>query len=222
LIWVTCNLSETSFDVLKVAFRDIYYEHSKCLFSVDAETIKLSREEKNLYLRATWFRDDKTLDRTCLLDELTWPKNAPPFLYPPIPSKILDWRETWIEMEQPFERKEKVKRLMLKRFPERIETEDVGYWTISEAISTFLSIVLGRPIHSQQTNLIEKLNTFLSTTRHHAYANMLKHSVRFSTHRELLDKKSLKQKILSAEVSTQHPVRSVEAQIVIKLFPEWF
>lgn len=221
LIWVTYSSSATNFETLRVAFRDIYYEHSKCLFSVDNETFKQSRDELKLYFRATWFRDGKNLNKIISLDELKWPAGAPPYLHPPIPDKLLDWRKKWRATVIPFERKEEIKKLIAQGLQEK-EIEDEKCWVISEAISTFDSVVEGKPQHSAQNILIEKLNTFLTTIRHHEFANLLKHAVRFSDHRDLLKKQSLKKKIHIAENAHQLQANSVACKLITKLFPEWF
>lgn len=227
LLWVTWNFEPPARGGrLQSSIEDIFYSHGKCLFSMDAQTIELSKSRGTLMLRA--FRNDAGWSsRVLALHELTWLPGGRATMSPRTPlwneRFLAQWRAKTTESGMAYEDRIELLATMVKhlRAPDvtvrSLEDEDV-----EDLINCLLSISDGRPIASRQKNLHELLNTFLMVPRRQRLAQLITAFCSNLDRSELLTVPSVGSKIAIAMKGQQDTRRSVAGLVALALFPEVF
>jgi hypothetical protein len=221
LLWTTWNFSEPPFEELKIAFSNIYFEHSQCIFSMDCETIAVSIDQSQFLLRAHWFREGHWSNKIFKVSELKWDSHSLPTLFPPRTTQLETWRQSWLLTHEGFKRREKIVAICRKLGTD-FEVYDATVCNLEETINCMLAIIFGKPIHSAQKQLIEQINTYLHSDSHFGFADSIKTALRFSDHGSLLARPSVVKKLSIAMSSQQLKGNSLEKSVLSKLFSEWF
>ena len=228
LLWLTWNFEPPAAgERMRSSFEDIFYSHHKNLFSMDDETIELSRLELTVVLRAFWKHSDVWQTRLVKLTELSWLASGRAFAVAPEPpwhEEFLGrWRAAtgdhgtqWPEREGLLE--ELAARLALPEIRRR-ELEDADS---DDLINCLLSLVDGQPVGSRQRNLTELLNTFLGVERRHRFARLVRRFAERCGRGEVLAVRSVHSKLRHALEAPQDDPDSLTGRIALKLFPDVF
>jgi hypothetical protein len=160
------------------------------------------------------------------LDDLHWPDTGLPyFREPPLPWHI-DFRRRWYEFRKSGGSRWQDQESLLVELSEEFEMQLVNYYEFVElqlvdVLDLLVSIERGHPIASQQSSLIELVNSFLSSEGRFRFAKMTKHVLK-RLHPAILERESVKSKLKAALREAQIDRSSDVGKIVISLFPEWF
>ena len=222
LVWLTWDFEPLPNGDMLSSFMDIYHSHSLCLLSIDGETIARTEMEGSFHVRINWKRDGVWSTRVDKLVDLVWPDRQPPFAKPLVPQGLLEWRETWLNEKRPAARVDMIQPLGI-RF--RLSNDFLGSercWEIESAVNCLLSVVVGHPVFSGETHLIQKVNSFLSSPWRYKFADILESALANGQHRHLLASKSVRASFRRAQGEKQLGWETMEIRIVRKLFPEWF
>ena len=76
------------------------------------------------------------------------------------------------------------------------------------------------PVISNQRNLIELSNTFLDADRYKKYARLFVFAARYYGHSELLERDSVKKKLLHAKSAKQASKNAPATEAIKILFPD--
>ncbi len=228
LVWLTWNLEPPARGGrLRSAFEDIYYSHNKNLFSIDDETIRASRSERAVTVRAHWMRGEDWQSRLVRLNELQWLPSGRAFAIAPEPpwsESFLDrWRSAtgdhgtqWPERGGLFA--DLAAHLAMPGLgPRELEDADTD-----SLINCLLSIVAGQPIGSRQKNLIELMNTFFGVERRYRFARLVKRFAELADRHDVLQATSVRKKLERALIEPQDDPGSPTGRIALDLFPDVF
>lgn len=93
LLWLTWNFQPPRADGrLLSSFEDIFYSHNKNLFSMDDETIHISQQNNEVFLRVFWTREQLWMSKLVRLSELSWLPSGRAYVVAPDPP----WNEDFI------------------------------------------------------------------------------------------------------------------------------
>lgn len=95
LIWLTWNLEPPTSGRLLSSFEDIFYSHDKNLFSIDDETIALSRQRREVILRAFWLDVDAWRSKLVTISDLNWIEGGRANAVPSRPPWHHDFLSRW-------------------------------------------------------------------------------------------------------------------------------
>jgi len=228
LLWLTWNFQPPQADGrLLSSFEDIFYSHNKNLFSMDDETIGISRRENEVFLRAFWTRDHLWMSKIVRLSELSWLPSGRAFAVAPDPpwhdDFITRWRAATSEYGTPWPaRGTLLAELATKLALPEIDNHGLEEADIDSLINCLLSLLDDRPVGSRQKNLAEVLNTFLNVERRHRFARLLRRFAGLTNRADILEIKSVQNKFAVALGSHQDDPQSVTGRVALGLFPEVF
>ena len=228
LLWLTWNFQPPQADGrLLSSFEDIYYSHNKNLFSMDEETIHISRQEKKVFLRAFWTRENLWMSKLVRLSELNWLASGRAFAVAPEPpwhdDFIARWRAATGEHGTPWPaRGTLLDELVTKLALSDIDSRGLEEADIDSLINCLLSLLDGRPVGSRQKNLVEVLNTFLNVERRHRFARLVRRFAELTGRNDVLEVRSVQAKVAAALGSPQDDPQSITGRIALGLFPGVF
>lgn len=228
LLWLTWNFEPPAANGrLLSSFEDIFYSHNKNLFSMDNETIHLSRQRKEIVLRAFWV--DKNLWKSKLvgLHELNWLSSGRAFAVAPEPPWHENFLARWLAATGEHGTPRPERATLLAELSDKLSLIDIDDRALEERdidslINCLLSLLNGHPVGSRQKNLIEVLNTFLNVERRHRFARLIRGFAELVGRKEILEAKSVQSKLAVAGLAEQDDPQSLTGRIALALFPQVF
>jgi hypothetical protein len=225
LLWLTWNFEPpTAGRPLPSAVNDIYYSHAKNLFSLDQETVARSRSEDTLFVRAFWQNHAGWQNKTIRLAELEWLPSGRACAVRPEVVWSQGFRARWLSATAENGTRWLEMLPLLDELMERLALPSVSGRDLAESgacdlVNCLLSLELGSPIGSAQSNLVELLNTFFNVDRRHRYARIVMWFANAVCRSDLLAVPSVKRKIAIALNAHQDGQLSLPGRIAIALFP---
>jgi hypothetical protein len=209
------------------SFEDIFYSHNKNIFSMDDETVQLSRQRNEVILRAFWVREEAWHSKIVNLHELNWLSSGRAFAEAPEPLWHDDFLARWRAATSDCGTRWPEREALLSELVSNLSLADSDYRSLEEAdidalINCLLSLLDGHPVGSRQRNLVEVLNTFLNVERRHRFARLIRRFSELTGRQEELETKSVRDKIVTALKTVQDDPQSVAGRIAVALFPEIF
>lgn len=227
LLWVTWCFEPVERSRMLTAFEDIFYSHNKNLFSLDEEVVALGRASSALRLRAFWEGEAGWESKITGLPELTWPPSGLPFAVAPRPPWHEDFRSRWLAATSEIGTQWPERLTLLSELAQRVNMDGVDGEALNEAdfeslLNCILSFTLRRPIGSRQRNLVEVINTFLTTDRRHGFARLMRKVVLMTEGEAFFERKSVFEKFTVAGQEIQDGPESITGRVALMLFPELF
>lgn len=228
LLWLTWKFEPPATNGrLLSSFEDIFYSHNKNLFSMDNETVQLSRQRNEVILRAFWVRENLWQSKLVGLHELNWLSSGRAFAVAPETRWHEDFLARWRAATGGHGTPRPERGTLLAELAEKLSLIDVDDRTLEEAdidslINCLLSLLDGYPVGSRQKNLVEVLNTFLNVERRHRFARLIRRFAELVDRRDILETKSVQSKLAVALRAAQDDPQSLTGRIALALFPEAF
>ena len=226
LMWLTWNFEPPTNGRLLSSFEDIFYSHDKNLFSMDDETIALSKERREVVLRAFWMDGEAWRSKLVTLSSLNWldggRANAVPSRPPWHHDFLSRWRVALGEKGTKWKEREALFGELVAKLELPADVKELHALDVDALINCMLSLVDGRPVGSRQQNLVEVLNTFLNVERRQRYARLIRTFARLTNKEAVFEVESLRNKIVKARAVGQDDRQSVSGKIVLALFPQIF
>ena len=228
LLWLTWNFEPPATNGrLLSSFEDIFYSHNKNLFSMDNETVQLSRQRNEVILRAFWVRENLWQSKLVGLHELNWLSSGRAFAVAPEPHWHDDFLARWRAATGEHGTPRPERGALLAELACKLSLIDVDDRTLEEAdidslINCLLSLLDGHPVGSRQKNLVEVLNTFLNVERRHRFARLVRRFAELADRKDILEAKSVQRKLAVALNEKQDDPQSLTGRIALALFPEAF
>lgn len=226
LLWLTWNFEPPAANGrLLSSFEDIFYSHNKNLFSMDNQTVQLSRQRNEVILRAFWVRENLWQSKLVGLHELNWLSSGRAFAVAPEPHWHEDFLARWRAATGEHGTPRPERGTLLAELADKLSLIDVDDRTLEEAdidslINCLLSLLDGHPVGSRQKNLVEVLNTFLNVERRHRFARLVRRFAELADRKEILETKSVQRKLEVALNEKQDDPQSLTGRIALALFPE--
>lgn len=101
LLWIAWSPSLNAKADVPQALLDIYTAHNDNLFSIDEESICVSRQTSKLTLRVHWWDADRCLNKLVTLDNLTYPRRGLPFAVDRPPAWHESFKRRWLSITTP-------------------------------------------------------------------------------------------------------------------------
>jgi len=228
LLWLTWNFEPPPVDGrLLSSFEDIFYSHNKNLFAMDDETVRLSRQEGEVVLRAFWTRDHVWMSKLVRLSELYWLPSGRACAGAPAPPWHEDVLTRWRAATGDHGTRWPERETLLAELVTKLSLGDTDSYALEEAdidslINCLLSLLDGHPVGSQQKNLVEVLNTFFYAGRRHRYARLVRRFAELAGRSEALKARSVQAKLATALAVRQDDPQSIIGRIALGLFPDMF
>lgn len=227
LLWVTWRFEPVSRSKLRTSFEDIFYSHNKNLFSIDEETINLSRERTDFILRAFWEAEDGWAEKLVALSELNWLPCGRAYAVAPALRWHEDFRKRWRAATDHSGTPWALRINLFEELSRHLALEDstgraLEGSDVASLLNCMFSLLDGQPFGSKQRNLTEVLNTFLAPERRHRYARLLRRFLELTEHGDLMGVSSVQAKLTAALISRQDGQKSETGRVVPALFPEIF
>lgn len=227
LIWLTWNFNPDERKYLTSSLEDIFYSHSKNIFSLDYDLISESFAKNKFMLRVFWKCSSNWKSKIVTLHELIWPSSGLPYAIKSEADWHREFLKKWIDSTTNRGTPWKIRRELLVEISRNtningISEEMLDELDIGSFINVILSLVLNKPIGSSQKNVIEIVNTFLSSKRRYRFAKILKGVIEKTNNSKILERQTVLKKFQSAEIVEQDTRHDVAGKIVLKLFPELF
>jgi hypothetical protein len=227
LMWLTWNFEPPTNGRLLSSFEDIFYSHDKNLFSMDDETIALSREKQEVVLRAFWMNGDTWRSKLVPLSGLDWLDGGRANAVPSRPPWHRDFLSRWRGALGEKGTKWKEREVLFSELAAKVEVpggdvNELHALDVDALINCMLSLVDGRPVGSRQQNLVEVLNSFLNVERRQRYMRLIRTFAQLTNREALFDVESVRKKIGQARAVAQDDRQSVSGKIALALFPDIF
>lgn len=228
LLWLTWNFEPPSpGGRLLSSFEDIFYSHNKNLFAMDDETVRLSRQEGVIFLRAFWMCDEMWMSKLVKLSELHWLPSGRAFAVPPELPWSEDFLARWRAVNDDRRSQWREREALFTELAEKVSHVCADWRALEEAdigslINCLLSLLDGHPVGSQQKNLVEVLNTFFYAERRHRYARLVRRFAELTGRSDALKTPSVQAKLTIALNVMQDGPRSVAGCVALRLFPHIF
>lgn len=228
LLWLTWNFEPPSPDGrLLSSFEDIFYSHNKNLFAMDDETVRLSRQEGVIFLRAFWMDDEMWTSKLVKLSELRWLPSGRAFAVPPELPWPEDFLARWRAVIDDRHSQWRERKALLTELAEKLSHVCADWRALEEAdigslINCLLSLLDGHPVGSQQKNLVEVLNTFFYADRRHRYARLVHRFAELTGRSDALKTPSVQAKLKTALNVPQDSPQSVADCVALRPFPHIF
>lgn len=228
LLWLTWNFEPPATNGRLISsFEDIFYSHNKNLFSMDNETIQLSRQRNEVILRAFWVRENLWQSKLAGLHELNWLSSGRAFAVAPEPLWHEDFLARWRAATGEHGTPRPERGTLLAELADKLSLIDVDDRTLDEAdidslINCLLSLLDGYPVGSRQKNLVEVLNTFLNVERRHRFARLIRRFAELADRKDILETRSVQSKLAVALKAAQDDPQSLTGRIALALFPGAF
>lgn len=225
LLWLTWQFEAQPFERVPQSFKDIYYSHSKNLFSLDPETVSLSEKRRTLVIRVHAHGRGGWTTAFVTLGDLKWPGSGLPYALSVAQTWSDDFKERWLALPDSGVALWDARRQLLQEAIETIglsvSPSNLEADAVPDLLNCLLSFQTGFPVGSDQSNLAELCNTFLAAKRRHRYAKIFEFAVRRTGNEELLKRSSIRKKLEEALDAEQVSKSLAPARIVRALFPEW-
>ncbi|MET4324164.1 DUF6035 family protein [Bradyrhizobium sp. RT5a] len=227
LIWLTWNFEPPTSGRLLSSFEGIFYSHDKNLFSMDDETIALSRQRREVILRAFWLDEDAWRSKLVTISDLNWIEggraNVVPSRSPWHHDFLSRWRGALGEKGAKWKEREILFRELLAKVAiPGSDVNELHALDVDALINCMLSLVDGRPVGSRQQNLVEVLNSFFKVELRQRYVRLIRTFAQLTNRDALLEIESVRNKIVKARTVAQDDRQSVSGKIALALFPEIF
>lgn len=228
LLWLTWNFEPPSPDGrLPSSFEDIFYSHNKNLFAMDDETVRLSRQEGVMFLRAFWMCDEMWMSKLVKLSELHWLPSGRAFAVPPELPWSEDFLARWRAVIDDRRSQWREREALLTELAEKVSHVSDDWRALEEAdigslINCLLTLLDGHPVGSQQKNLVEVLNTFFYAERRQRYARLVRRFAELTGRSDALKTPSVQAKLTIALNVMQDGPQSVAGCVALRLFPHIF
>lgn len=223
LIWLTWKFQAVPRRLMLTAFLDIFYSHNKNIFSLDEEVLAQAREEGRFLVRCHWEEGRDWRSAILPLTELQWPTSGLPYGAAPWHIDfLLRWRGAVEDGHLPWQARQDLLAELIERLGlEGITARDLDALQVPVLISLILSLELGEPVASKQSNLVEMLNTFFNNSAdRHRFAGLIRRVAGATNQLAALQKPSVTRKLHASLTSPQITQGSVEGRIVHGLFPD--
>lgn len=224
LVWLTWNFEEKPLDQINQSFIDIYYSHSQNIFSLNDDIIARSKTEKSLHFLVHALRVGVWERKTVNLGQLQYNEHNLPYFFKREPTWEEKIKERWIatfEQKQEWALRRKILEEVITRQMYQADVYKLEEEDFPELIDALCSFEAGYPTNSNQSNLTELANTFLSSKRRHRYAKVFAYCARKTRHKEVLEKTSVMKKLSEAIQAEQISRGQTQALLIRKLFPNW-
>jgi hypothetical protein len=227
LIWVTWNQMQVAQKNLRQGFLDIATRHNFNLFSIDEETIRLSKETSKFYVRAFWWDDGQSKSKIVTLNEFIFDDNNLAYVVAGPKQWHVRFKEEWLSITpidgSSWTDRQKlwpslIEKIDVVKFPTDFESDNPE---LGALINLLLSIEGGKIVGSKQSNLTEMLNTFFLGQGRHGYWRIVTHVLRVTENQHLLDVPSTKKKLECAKKVAPVGKDTTDARVVRALFPQW-
>lgn len=197
------------------------------MFSIDDETIALSRQRREVILRAFWLDVDAWRSKLVTISDLNWIEggraNAVPSRPPWHHDFLSRWRGALAERGAKWKQREILfGELVAKVAIPGSDVNELHALDVDALINCLLSLVDGRPVGSRQQNLVEVLNSFLNVERRQRYVRLIRTFARLTNRDALFEIESVRNKIVKARTVVQDDRQSVSGKIALALFAEIF
>lgn len=228
LLWLTWNFEPpTATGRLLSSFEDIFYSHNKNLFSMDNETVQISKQKNEVILRAFWVRDSEWHSKLFSLHQMHWLSSGRAYAVAPEPLWHDDFLARWRAATGDYGTRWPEREALLTELVSRLSLVGSDNRTLEEAdidalINCLLSLLDGHPVGSRQKKLVEVLNTFLNVERRHRLARLIRRFSELTGRNEEMGMKSVRDKIATALKAVQDDPDSLAGRIAVALFPETF
>lgn len=228
LLWLTWNFEPPrESGRLLSSFEDIFYSHSKNLFSMDDETILLSRQNGEVVLRVFWVDEDTWKSKLVTLATLSWLPSGRAFAVAPAPAWHEDFRARWRAATGDHGTQWPERGELLAELIDKLALSDIDSRALEDAdtdalINCLLSLLDGKPVGSRQKNLVEVMNTFLNVERRYRFARLIRRFAELCNRISILDVRSVQAKLARAFATEQDAPDSLIGRIALALFPEVF
>lgn len=227
LIWLTWNFEPPTSGRLLSSFEDIFYSHDRNLFSMDDETIALSRQRREVILRAFWLDEDAWRSKLVTISDLNWIEGGRANAVPSRPPWHHDFLSRWRGALGEKGTKWKEREILFGELVAKVaipgsDINELHALDMDALINCLLSLVDGRPVGSRQQNLVEVLNSFLNVERRQRYVRLIRTFAQLTNRDALLEIESVRNKIVKARTVAQDDRQSVSGKIALALFPEIF
>lgn len=226
LLWLTWNFQPPLTEGrLLSSFEDIFYSHNKNLFSMDDETVSLSRQIGEVILRVFWKGGDGWLSRLVKLSELNWLSSGRAFAVAPVPHWNEDFLVRWRAATGGHGTQWPERGVLLAELAAQLTSPDIDSRELKDTddlINCLLSLLDGRPVGSQQKNIVELLNTFLGVEPRYRFARVVRRFAELCGRQEALSTRSVQTKLRTALAAPQDDPASLTGRIVLRLFPDIF
>ncbi|MHC2627270.1 hypothetical protein ACVIW2_009357 [Bradyrhizobium huanghuaihaiense] len=227
LMWLTWSFEPPTNGRLLSSFEDIFYSHDKNLFSMDDETIALSKQRQSVILRAFWMDGDAWRSKLVTLFDLNWlaggRANAVPSRPPWHHEFLSRWRGSLGERGTKWKEREILfSELVAKVGLLETDVNELHALDVDALVNCMLSLVDGQPVGSRQQNLVEVMNSFLNVERRHRYVRLVRTFAQLTNRDALFGVESVRKKIVKARAVAQDDRQSVSGKIALALFPEIF
>lgn len=227
LLWVTWRFEPVAPSELQASFNDIFYSHDKTIFSVDEDTIGLSRDRREVMVRAFWQQGDGWTSSLYALSQLSWLPSGRAFAPPPPLPWHEDFKARWRAATGADGTRWSQRLDLLAELASHVDLEDKTGRALEdvhfdELINCMLSLVHGSPVGSRRRHLAEMLGTFLQPQRHHRYARLIRRFVTLTGRGDLMRANGIQRTFEMALRSPQEDPASETGRIVLALFPDIF
>jgi len=225
LVWITWQFEPVPLSLMRIAFKDIFYSHNKNIFSVDPESIALSKADKQLTLRVFWNENGEWKNELRSLQELNWTSTGLAYAVAPAPPWHEKFRERWKQAEGRDAAAWSARNSLLHELIATLgmadrTPRDLLEENLDAVLFCILSLFEGRPLASRQSNLVSLVNTFLSAKDRFRFARLIRTVIRVSGNDDLLARESVRKKLKIALDVPQIDRDGELGRIVLKVFPE--
>ena len=223
LIWLTWQFEENPLGEIPQSLLDVYYRHNKNIFSLDEETIALSKERKTLVMKVHAYGYNGWENKCISLQDLIWPDKRLPYFLSPPQTYSADFRKRWLEIVTPegmkFVDQERLIGELAVKCGVSVDSEMIS--NLTRLFNSMLSLERGKPIGTREDNLVMAANSFLSAKTRYKYATLYELTARKFECNGVLDKSTVKKKL--SEAKTYAQVKgTLEANIIKLAFEDWF
>lgn len=227
LIWVTWNFEPVERTQMLTAFEDIFYSHSKNLFSLDDKVIVDSQSKGVFQLRVFWEGEIGWNSKVISLKDLFWPESGLPFAVAPSPAWHIDFRQRWLAATPVTGMDWQIRRVLLAELANKLRVDSADGIILEEEgfeglLNAILSFVMKKPVGSKQLNLKEVINTFLSSPSRHRFARLMRKVIISTEGQAFFDTTSVYEKFTVAERERQDDPQTMTGRVALLLFPELF
>ena len=226
IIWIAWQPDRIALRTHKASVIDIITDHNDNLFSVDYDSLDISRQTGELKLRVHWWDDLGCHENIVALQDLIYPEDGLPYAV----AKPLEWseqfKEDWLNSysgrDIPYPKLMALwERMVGKLNLHQSVSDRFPDWDGVALINVLLSLERFRVIGSDQKNLTEVLHTHFTTESRKSTARIVEHAAKVAGHTELIERPKTKDMLAASKTHTQVAKSSWQTNIVRGLFPDW-
>ena len=224
LVWITWDFQHRPLADVRQSFLDIYFSHDENLFSLDSQSVAASTASKSLTLMAHAFRNDVRKSKLMSLREVSWNPNGLPYVYPKKDPWCVDFEKRWIPCRKRNDFDYRQEKELLLELSDRLNTDlspdDWRTERLPSLLDIMYSLKAGRPLMTNQDNLVGMANSFLGTSDCLKFAKIFTFAARRFDQDQILTRASVVKKLRAAE-SVAQLERSTPISLAMRLlFPQ--